>query len=113
MNSTTMSVVEPPHDPAQQGDSRSKNLQEMIEYAPNLRFFGEVAVAFILFFQALYIRLAWDFPPAITLIPLLLYSSFRTWAALYHFLGATVQLDRDEHSQSLVNWGMLTVYQVR
>ena len=91
----------------------SKNITEIVAYAPNIRFFGEIAVAFIIFFQILYIQLEYDFPLSVSLVPLALYSCFQLRKNLSLYISADVDAERHPHAQALINWIAISVYQVR
>ena len=100
------------HGDDQQNESRLKNLKEMIKYAPHIRFFWELAVILIIYFQILYIQLAYDFPFSVSMIPILLYSCFQIWTFVARYMAATENGVRYKNSQLIINWAVIVLYQV-
>ena len=95
-----------------QVDDRAKNVAEIASYAPSLRFFGEVGAVCFIYFQLLYVKASYDFPLAVTLTPLMLYTCLKIGLGISFYNNCENEADKKKQRNILTDWFTLAVYQV-
>ena len=87
-------------------------MTEIVTYAPNIRFYGELGILNIVFFQLLYIRLEYEFPICITFIHSMLYTGFQIFCHISRYRQTNSIEIKGDCIQNGINWFTLELYQV-
>lgn len=111
MNLRTDAEVAQPPAPSEE-EVRTRNLAEILSYAPTLKFYGEVGVVFFLYFQLLYIQIAYEFPTSVALLPLIIYNAIQIWYSGSAYFYANTTEEKPKQVHIIINWTTTLFYLV-
>ena len=93
-------------------EEKQRLLNEIILFAPYVKYYGEFGMALILFFDFLYMQIRFEFCYSFTLIPLLIISIKQISDYIKQHRISIDDQEKDIYIQSIFNWISFILYQV-